>query len=93
MGRTVAGVTCPQCKRSCRVDANDVMTRHKSQHFLPFRQTREWCKFSGGTWADAKLGITPHMRKRESHVRRLAKREKRQLTERECKQLMEWGIL
>ncbi len=95
MGKTVANVVCPQCKTICRAYPDDRMVKHMTDQWMSWGRgiKKIRCRYSLGTWEDAKLGITPLMRKVESHMRRLARKQKRQLTEKEIKQLMEWGIM
>jgi hypothetical protein len=62
------GVICPSCKQPCRELANGTLSEHKTQFYVSGQprggRLRERCPYSGGTWQDAKDGITPLKRRR-----------------------------
>lgn len=64
--RRQAGVTCPRCHTFCYELSNGTLSEHKTDRILPGqpprRAVRERCVYSGGTWIDAKLRITPLQR-------------------------------
>lgn len=66
MRRAAGGGTCPVCRQPCRLYGERI-GEHKTDMYALGQarggRVRERCVYSGGTWSDAKLRVSPLVRR------------------------------
>lgn len=68
--RKIGGCTCPQCHQYSSLLTGDVLGEHRTDLYALGSNRKERCPYSGGTWADAKAGISPLQRRTEAYQAR-----------------------